>query len=204
MLDLERLYAERVVYSIPGMDKVGVREDLVYRTLDYQELKLDIYYPTHYRPGESFLPNAVHGELAATHYPPLQRPRRLYHLGTANRRFRHDRGQLQPSRHRPPHQSSGGRERCSQPDRLCALQRRRPRRRREPPLHLGVLGRYASGTRAALRDAPPYVRCIVAYYGVMDLQQARDVLTDVPARTLRDFSALYYLEQMAAKSPPHS
>src|ERR1700690_3894683 len=63
MLDLERLYAERVVYSIPGMDKVGVREDLVYRTLEDQELKLDVYYPTNYRPGEK-LPAAilVHGE----------------------------------------------------------------------------------------------------------------------------------------------
>ena len=63
MLDLERLYAERVVYSIEGMDKVGVREDLVYRTLEDQELKLDIYYPRDYRPGTK-LPAVVlvHGE----------------------------------------------------------------------------------------------------------------------------------------------
>ena len=68
MLDLERLYAERVVYSIPGMDKVGVREDLVYRTLEDQELKLDVYYPTDYRPGEK-LPAAilVHGEWPPHH-----------------------------------------------------------------------------------------------------------------------------------------
>ena len=63
MLDLNRLYEERVVYSIPGMEQARVREDLVYRSLDEGELKLDIYYPPNYTPGTP-LPAAVlvHGD----------------------------------------------------------------------------------------------------------------------------------------------
>src|SRR5437588_6244674 len=63
MLDLNRLYEERVVYSIPGMEHARVREDLVYRTLEDQELKLDIYYPSDYQQGIKY-PAAilVHGE----------------------------------------------------------------------------------------------------------------------------------------------
>jgi hypothetical protein len=38
MLDLNRLYEERVVYSIPGMELARVREGLVYRTLEDEEL----------------------------------------------------------------------------------------------------------------------------------------------------------------------
>jgi acetyl esterase/lipase len=56
---------------------------------------------------------------------------------------------------------------------------------------------------AALRETPEYVRSVVAYYGVMDLQQARDVLPPgVPDEDLRDFSALHYLDLYGGKIAP--
>ena len=52
------------------------------------------------------------------------------------------------------------------------------------------------GTWAAMHDAPPYVRCIVAYYGVMDLHSVRDRLPpDIPEEVLDEFSALRHLRE---------
>jgi acetyl esterase/lipase len=203
MLDLERLYAERVVYSIPGMDKVGVREDLVYRTLDDQELKLDIYYPTDYRPGQK-LPAVilVHGE-----WPP--------HI------IRHSKdlgvyitwGQLIAAsgmiavnfNHRATDRLTRVAEAASDVANLIGYVRYNADDLDIDENRLCIWAFSAGmplGMWAALRDAPPYVRCIVAYYGVMDLQQARDVLPDVPEETLRDFSAVHYLEQYGSKVAP--
>jgi acetyl esterase/lipase len=203
MLDLERLYAERVVYSMPGMDKVGVREDLVYRTLDDQELKLDVYYPTDYRPGQK-LPAVilVHGE-----WPP--------HI------IRHSKdlgvyitwGQLIAAsgviavnfNHRATEQFTKVADAASDVANLIAYVRYNADDLDIDDGRLGIWAFSAGmplGMRAALRDAPPYVRCIVAYYGVMDLQQAADILPDVPGEVLRDFSALHYLQQYGPTVAP--
>jgi acetyl esterase/lipase len=204
MLDLERLYAERVVYSISGMDKVGVREDLVYRTLEDQELKLDVYYPIDYRPGEK-KPAAilVHGE-----WPP--------HI------IRHSKdlgvyitwGQLIAAsgviavnfNHRATERLTKVRDAASDVANLIAYVRYNAETLDIDENRLCIWAFSAGmslGMWAALRDAPEYVRCIVAYYGMMDLQQARDVLPEeVPDETLRDFSALYYLQQNGNRVAP--
>lgn len=205
MLDLNRLYEERVVYVIPGMNTVKVREDLVYRELDGgEELKLDIYYPPDYQPGTP-LPAVilVHGD-----WPP--------HI------IRHSKdlgvyvswGQLIAAtgliavnfNHRATERLTKVREAASDvaqllgyvryfadsldiiADRLCIW-----------TFSAGMpLGMWAS-----LRDSPSYVRSIVAYYGVLDLQVARAALPEeVPVEDLRDFSALHYLEQYNGKTAP--
>jgi acetyl esterase/lipase len=204
MLDLERLYAERVVYSIPGMDKVGVREDLVYRTLEDQELKLDVYYPTDYRPGEK-LPAAllVHGE-----WPP-QVIRHSKDLGVYITW-----GQLIAAsgliavnfNHRATERLTRVRDAASDVANLIGYVRYNADDLDIDENRLCIWAFSAGmplGMWAALRDAPSYVRCIVAYYGIMDLQPARDVLPgDIPEETLRDFSALYYLEKYGSKIAP--
>jgi acetyl esterase/lipase len=203
MLDLERLYAERVVYSISGMDKVGVRENLVYRTLEDQELKLDIYYPIDYRPGQK-LPAAilVHGE-----WPP--------HI------IRHSKdlgvyitwGQLIAAsgliavnfNHRATERLTKVEDAASDVANLVAYVRYNADDLDIDESRLCIWAFSAGmplGMWAALRDAPSYVRCIVAYYGVMDLQEARDVLPDVSEETLRDFSALYYLQKYGGGIAP--
>jgi acetyl esterase/lipase len=204
MLDLERLYAERVVYSIPGMDKVGVRENLVYRTLEDQELMLDIYYPTDYQPGTK-RPAAilVHGE-----WPP--------HI------IRHSKdlgvyitwGQLIAAsgiiavnfNHRATDRLLKVREAASDVANLIGYVRYNADDLDIDEDNLCIWAFSAGmplGMWAALHNAPLYVRAIVAYYGVMDLQEARNALPeDVSDDTLRDFSALYYLQEFGSKIAP--
>jgi acetyl esterase/lipase len=204
MLDLERLYEERVVYSIEGMDKVGVREDLVYRTLEDQELKLDIYYPRDYASGKK-LPAAilVHGE-----WPP--------HI------IRHSKdlgvyvtwGQLIAAsgviavnfNHRATDRLTKVRDAAGDVANLVGYVRYNADDLDIDENRLCIWAFSAGmplGMWAALRDAPPYVRCIVAYYGIMDLRGAREVLPeDVSEETMRDFSALYYLEKYGSEIAP--
>lgn len=204
MLDLGRLYAERVVYSIPGMDQVGVREELVYRTLEDWELKLDVYYPTDYVAGEK-RPAVilVHGD-----WPP--------HI------IRHSKdlgvyitwGQLVAAsgviavnfNHRATERLTKVKDAASDVSNLIGFVRYHADSLDIDENRLCIWAFSAGmplGIWAALKDAPEYVRCVVAYYGVMDLRQARDILPDdVPDETLRDFSALYYLEKYGSKIAP--
>jgi acetyl esterase/lipase len=58
MPPIEKLYKMPVVYSVPGMDKVQVRRDIVYKSVDTEkgklELKFDLYLPAGAKQGESF------------------------------------------------------------------------------------------------------------------------------------------------------
>ncbi len=51
--------AQELVYQVPGMDKVSIRKDIVYKKTDSGELKLDLYYPADFRPGSALLPAVV-------------------------------------------------------------------------------------------------------------------------------------------------
>lgn len=205
MLDLNRLYEERVVYSIPGMDRAKVRIDLVYRELgEGDDLKLDIYYPPDYEPGKP-LPAVIliHGE-----WPP--------HI------IRHSKdlgvyvswGQLIAAtgliavnfNHRATERLTRIRDAASDVAQLLGYVRYYADDLDIIANRLCIWAFSAGmplGMYAALRDAPGYVRSIVAYYGVMDLQSSRAYLPDdIPETDLRDFSALHYLEMAEGKIPP--
>jgi acetyl esterase/lipase len=54
----EQVYQMPVVYDVPGMDKVRVRSDIVYKTVDAPggktDLKLDLYLPADTKKGQEF------------------------------------------------------------------------------------------------------------------------------------------------------
>jgi acetyl esterase/lipase len=58
MPPIEQLYKMPVVYTVPGMDQVEIRRDIVYSTLDTPsgklDLKMDVYVPLKAKPGETF------------------------------------------------------------------------------------------------------------------------------------------------------
>jgi len=59
------------------------------------------------------------------------------------------------------------------------------------------------GLRTALRDRPPYLRCIVAYYGVMDLRHLRTPDDpDLSEDMAREFSPAAYLGHQPERIPP--
>lgn len=208
MLDLKSLYEERVVYSVPDMAGVGVRLDLAYRTLpDGEALSLDVYYPPGYRPGEGGaepLPAAVlvHGE-----WPP--------HI------IRHSKdlgvyvtwGQLLASsgvavinfNHRATERMTRVEDAASDVANLIGYVRFNAEELSIDENRLCVWAFSAGvplGMWAAMRGAPEYVRAIVAYYGVMDLDPMREVLQGVSEETIREFSALTYLREYGDRLPP--
>ena len=208
MLDLNTLYQERVVYSVPNMEGVGVRLDLTYRTLpDGEELALDVYYPAGYRPGEGDavrLPAVVlvHGE-----WPP--------HI------IRHSKdlgvyvtwGQLLASsgvvavnfNHRATERMTRVGEAASDVANLIGYVRFNAEELGIDENRLGVWAFSAGvplGMWAAMRAAPEYVRAVVAYYGAMDLDPLSEVLEGVPEETMREFSALTYLREHGDRLPP--
>jgi len=58
MPPIEQVYKMPAVYSVPGMDQVQVRRDIVYKTVDSEkgkiDLKLDWYAPTAAKPGSTY------------------------------------------------------------------------------------------------------------------------------------------------------
>src|SRR5579859_137869 len=54
---------KRIVYAIPYMEEATVQQDITYKTIDANELKMDVYYPADYE-GEARLPSVifVHGD----------------------------------------------------------------------------------------------------------------------------------------------
>jgi hypothetical protein len=55
--------SKRVVYAIPYMEEVSDQKDIVYKVVDENELKMDVYYPADSE-GEARLPAVilVHGD----------------------------------------------------------------------------------------------------------------------------------------------
>ena len=204
MLDLNRLYEERVVYSIPGMEQARVREDLVYRSLDEGELKLDIYYPPDYTPGTP-LPAAVlvHGD-----WPPhiIQHSKDLGVYVSWGQLIAASGLVAVNFNHRATERLTRVRDAAGDVAQLLGYVRYYADTLDIIANRLCIWAFSAGmplGMWAALRGSPGYVRSIVAYYGVMDLQQARDVLPeDVAEDDLRDFSALHYLEEYGGKIAP--
>lgn len=54
----------------------------------------------------------------------------------------------------------------------------------------------------AMRDAPPYVRCLVAFYAFLDIQQSELHRPHESAETLRDYSPIYHLIRQEGRIPP--
>jgi acetyl esterase/lipase len=202
MLDLNRLYEERVVYSIPGMEQARVREGLVYRTLEDEELKLDIYYPAGYVPGAP-LPAVilVHGDWPAhiiRHSNDLGVYVSWAQLIAAS-------GVIAVNfNHRSTERLTRVREAASDVAQLLGYVRYHADTLDIAGDNLCIWA-FSAGTPvgmwAAMYDAPGYVRAIVAYYGVMNLYEVRDALApEIPEQDIRDFSALHYLEQRKGKN----
>jgi acetyl esterase/lipase len=204
MLDLNRLYEESVVYSIPGMERALVREGLVYRTLLDQELKLDIYYPHGYIPGFP-LPAVllVHGDWPAhiiSHSNDLGVYVSWAQLIAAS-------GMIAINfNHRSTGRLTRVHDAASDVAQLLGYVRYNAGTLDIAEDNLCIWA-FSAGTPlgmwAAMRDKPGYVRAIVSYYGVMDLSEVRDALSpEIETQDLSDFSALHYLEQYDGKIAP--
>ena len=196
--DLARL---RVVYAVPGMDRVRVERNRVYREVDGSRLEMDVYSPAEATRGAP-LPAVI-----LIHGGPVPAGASAKNMGvflsygellaasglmavTFSHRF-HGPGALADAAGdvaaAVAHVRSHSAELGVDPDRIA-------------------LWAFSGGgpfLSAPLRERWPFVRAIVAYYAVLDLQvPPPGAASGITQETRREFSPLRHLAAAGEKTPP--
>ncbi|HJZ68156.1 MAG TPA: alpha/beta hydrolase [Blastocatellia bacterium] len=189
-----------VVYRVPGMDKVTVKSDLKYTTASDPNLLMDAYIPpglgkNERRPAVVF----IHGGATSAFRPKdwgiyKSWGRLVAASGMIGVTFTHRLGYPKPLLAQAASDVSAAisyvRANADSlnidKDRLC-------------------LAAYSAGgpmLSIAMRDKPEYIRCLVAFYAFLDIQQSEPHRANEPPEMLKSFSPITYLAADAAKLPP--
>ncbi|MGA7930400.1 MAG: alpha/beta hydrolase [Candidatus Sulfotelmatobacter sp.] len=190
-----------VVYSIPAMDQAKVKRDIAYKkdaSADF--LRMDLYLPPDTK-GVLPVVILIHGGVYSD--VPLKPKdwgfykswgRLIAASGMAAVTFNQRLGFPDPNLKQAAqdvedligfvraHSDDWGLDR----DRIC-------------------LAAYSAGgpmLSMAMRDAPPYIRCLVGFYPFLDIQQSALHRKFLSAQQLKEFSPITYLDHGAAKLPP--
>lgn len=168
----EEFIKAKVVYQVPGMDKVKVLSDITYKEAGGKELKMDIYQPPDLKPGDR-LPVVlyIHGGTLPPDYPVMPKDwgqyltlgRLMAASGFVGVTFNHryfgvDKQNLDNSfsdvRDAIKYVRENAEKYNIDPDRIC----------------LWSVSGGGSHLSVALKDKMGYVRCIVSYYSVLNLK----------------------------------
>jgi dienelactone hydrolase len=191
-VDTELLH-KRIVYRVPGMEGIEVRRGLTYRHADETDLLMDVYTPPGLpagarRPGAVF----IHGGPIPADLRPAPTDWGVYRSygelaaasdfvgATFNHRY-HGWPQLDKAAGDIDAAIEYLRARADSfhldPDRLC----------------LWVFSGGGRFLARALRDRPPFARCLVAYYAPLDLQHQPGEAPVVPPEIVERFSPVAHL-----------
>jgi acetyl esterase/lipase len=188
---LHDLVMKPVVYSVPGMEKVTVKSDLKYTTADNPNLLMDVYTPPgvskgERRPAVIFIHGSAGAEAKAKDWGVYVSWGRLVAAsGMVGVTFTHRLGYPKPFLT----------DAASDVDAAVAYVRANAD-------SLGVdkdrlcLAAYSGGgplLSAAMRDRPPYVRCLVSFYAFLDVRQSEMHRPYESAETLERFSPVAQL-----------
>lgn len=194
-----------LVYTLPGVEDARVRRDLAYKVDAGSELRCDVYSPPDLASGES-RPGVIfiHGDGPAEYLVGIKDSPQYVGWG----RLAAASGLVGVTfYHRSTERFTRVREAAADVDDLVAFIRRRGAELRLDPERLCAWVCSAGppvGLAALLRDAPPFLRAVVAYYGVMDLVPPRS--SEAPVDDLealaQEFSPLRQLGRNAAALPP--
>ncbi len=202
MVDLNEMLKKRVVYEISGMEQVRRFENCVYKTVDGVDLLFDVYYPAGMRDGEQ-RPAVlfVHG---------LGPAQLVEHIKDSGQYVSW--GQLIASsgliaitfNHRSPDEHISLKDVANDVDDLVEYVREHAGDLQIDRERLAIWACSAGvplGVRSALRGTPTFVKCLVAYYGPLEMQPLQDVwgLTE---DEVHEFSASTYLEEPVEKLAP--
>ena len=197
---MRELVMTPVVYKVPGMEQVKVQSDLKYTNVDNPNLKMDVYIP----PGlskETRRPAVVfiHGGAGAENTPKdwgmyISWGRLIAASGMVGVTFTHRLGFPKPLLAESAndvasainHVRANADSLNIDKDRICLVA-------------------YSAGgpmLSAAMRDKPEYVRCLVAFYAFLDIQQSDLHKQHETAEMIKIFSPITYLAGDASKLPP--
>jgi acetyl esterase/lipase len=188
------------VYNIPGMDEVMVKSDLKYTRLNDPHLLMDVYVPPRLgkherRPAILFIHGSVPAGSPAKDMGVYKSWGRLVAAsGMVGVTFTHRLGYPKPLLTEAASDVSAAinyiRANAASlnidKDRIC-------------------LAAYSGGgpmLSPAMRDRPAYVRCLVAFYAFLDIQQSELHKTHETPEMVRAFSPITYLANDAGKIPP--
>lgn len=199
---VKELAPKRIVYSVPGMNRVRVKRDVMYKRVAGAELKMDVYTPRGARNSPRPAVIFIHGGRIPENLRATPKDWGAYVSF----------GQLVAAsgfvgvtfNHRFYAWESLADSQADLIDLIAYV--------REHAAGLGVdrerivLWSVSAGSiflSQPLRERPPYIRCVVAYYSELDLQGERaSVPQSVTDETLREFSPLYHLSAGGKGFPP--
>lgn len=200
--DVERPQ-EQLAYVLSDMGHVRTRKDVTYKTVDELELKLDVYYPND-------MTNALHPAVLFLHGDAA--PERLKNAKEWTQYVQW--GQLVAasgligitSNHRSTEKGIKFNEAAQDIDDLISFVREYAIDLTTDKDRLCLWTCSAGGPvtlRTVFRDAPLFVRCIVAYYCLLDLRHMRARFdASITDETLQEFSPLYHFHQNNGKIAP--
>jgi acetyl esterase/lipase len=181
-----------VVYAIPAMAEAIVQKDITYKTVDGNELKLDVYYPSDYD-GETRLPAVifVHGD-GPTEFLKDAKDWAEY---TSWGQLVAASGMIAVTfNHRSTEMLTRLYEAASDVDDLIEFVRDDSRMLGVDANRLALWVCSAGGPlglRSALKDNPAYIRCVVSYFAISDLKvyyEEPEEETEFPGPSLPVFS----------------
>ena len=201
MIDFNELLKKRIVYEIPGMEQSRFAKNRVYKTAEGMDLLLDVYYPADLRDGEQ-RPAVVfvHG---------LGPAELVKHIKDSGQYVSW--GQLIAAEgligvtfnHRSPDEHLSLRDVAGDVDDLVKYVREQAEELQIDRDRLAIWAGSAGvplGVWAALPGNPAFVKCLVAYYGPLDLQPLK-AAWELTEDSVHEFSATSYLEYAGSLAP---
>ena len=200
----QEMARKRLVYHLPSMEEVLTRRDIIFKTVGKLTLKMDLYTPNKQqygavRPAVIFVSG---GDASADA------------LRTRSIGLYISYGQLLATAgfvgitfdHRGLEGLTQLRETGEDMDDLLAYVRSNSDDFGVDPERICIWSFSAGpvyGLRTAFRNAPPFIRCAIAYYGGMSvLSKAAEPYPPEKEALLQEFSAVHYLREHPASIPP--
>lgn len=197
---IRELVMTPVVYRVPGMDRVKVRTDLKYTSVDNPYLLMDVYSPPNLpkgerRPAVLFIHGGAGAESRAKDWGIYTSWGRIVAAsGIVGVTFTHRLGYPKPLLAESASDVSAAINYVRSNADSLGIDKNRI-----------CLAAYSAGgpmLSMAMRDKPEYVRCLVAFYAFLDIQQSDLHKQHETPDMVRAFSPITYLANDAGKIPP--
>ena len=197
----EEMFKMRIVYTVPRMGAVTVHRNLVYRTAGQTELKMDVYCPAGMGEG------ARAPVVMLVHGGPISVPRSPKDMGVfvSYGELLAASGLVAVTFNHCFYSPSHLHEAASDVAHAIDYVRSNADSLRVDRDRVGVWAFSGGGVFLSLpmRDVPAFVRCLVAYYAVLDLQAPPSGHeSDLSEETRKELSPLFHLTMNASKIPP--
>lgn len=204
MNNIKEILKKRIVYEVDNMRNVEVYKNIGYKNIDDKELKMDIYMPSeaindHKCPAVIL----VHGDGPAEILEDIKDSGQYVSLGQliaasgfAAITFNHR------SSFRLTRMADVG-------DDIEAALEYITENAEKFHINSDKLGLWAIsagvpyGISVVLKNRQPYIKCLVSYYGYLDLQHRKDeVSEDITYESLKEFSPINYIAEDKNEIPP--